>query len=186
MPHENLEAFSAHMREKEMNYLKTPMWAVAGCDDRGVTVERTGADPETLADSVASWAQQEEDKWPDMGLLYMLIPPEQVPAARALEEETADPRVGQPVQRCPHGTVESANVRCRECNRESEPSMPEPIRDRVYDPDHINLIYVEEVEDGLDLIANSARGEAVTVGLGPDGVRKLRLLLQRYERSHRA
>lgn len=69
-------------------------WAVIGCDDLGVTVERLGRDPEALADSVASWAQQEEDRWPEQGLLYMLIPPDQVADARALEAENAgDPGV---------------------------------------------------------------------------------------------
>lgn len=60
-------------------------WAVIGCDHLGVTVEKTGADPEVLADALAPWAQQEADKWPDKGLVYMLIEPELVEAARALE-----------------------------------------------------------------------------------------------------
>lgn len=64
-------------------------WAVIACDDLGVTVDKLGPDPETLADTVASWAQQEEDKWPDHGLIYMLIDPDQLPGARALEEATA-------------------------------------------------------------------------------------------------
>lgn len=72
-------------------------WAIIGCDDKGVTVEKTGEDPEALADAVASWAQQEEDKWPELGLIYMLIGPEQVPAARALEaEKERCPVCGQP------------------------------------------------------------------------------------------
>lgn len=62
-------------------------WAVIGCDHTGVTVERTGEDPEALADSVASWAQQEEDKWPELGLIYMLVAPEDVPLAVALMEQ---------------------------------------------------------------------------------------------------
>lgn len=64
-------------------------WAIIAADELGVTVERTGSNPEALADEVASWAQQEEDKWPEMGLVYMLICPELVDAARALEEATA-------------------------------------------------------------------------------------------------
>lgn len=55
-----------------------PTWAVIGCDAGGVTVEKTGPDPEVLCDAVASWAQQEEDRWPDMGLVYMLIDPEEL------------------------------------------------------------------------------------------------------------
>lgn len=65
----------------------TPLWAVVGCDHRGLTFETTGPDPDVLADTVASWAQQEEDKWPEMGLIYMLISPEELPAAAAWEEE---------------------------------------------------------------------------------------------------
>lgn len=52
----------------------TTEWAVIGCDREGVTVDKTGPDPEALADAVASWAQQEEDKWPEHGLIYMLVP----------------------------------------------------------------------------------------------------------------
>jgi hypothetical protein len=59
-------------------------WAIIGCDQYGVTVEATGQ-PDVIADMVASWAQQENDKWPDMGLVYMLISPEEIPAARELE-----------------------------------------------------------------------------------------------------
>src|ERR1700741_509854 len=62
-------------------------YAVIAADDSGVPVERTGTDPAALADEVASWAQQEEDKWPDMGLVYMLITPDELPLARTLEEE---------------------------------------------------------------------------------------------------
>lgn len=69
----------------------TGVWAVIGCDGLGVTVEKLGADPEALADSVASWAQQEADKWPELGLIYMLIAPDHVSDARALEEATAGP-----------------------------------------------------------------------------------------------
>lgn len=61
-------------------------WAIIGCDGRGVTIEKTGPDPEALCDTVASWAQQEEDKWPEFGLLYMLVSPEELPLARELEE----------------------------------------------------------------------------------------------------
>lgn len=64
-------------------------WAVIGCDDLGVTVEKTGPDPEVLADAVASWAQMEEDKWPQLGLLYMLISPDEVPLAREEEADSA-------------------------------------------------------------------------------------------------
>lgn len=64
-------------------------WAVIACDDLGVTIEKLGRDPEALADTVASWAQQEEDKWPEHGLIYMLIAPDQVLDARALETATA-------------------------------------------------------------------------------------------------
>lgn len=69
--------------------MDTNRWAIIAADEKGVTVECTGPDPEALADRVASWAQQEEDKWPAMGLLYMLICPELVDAARALEAATA-------------------------------------------------------------------------------------------------
>lgn len=48
-------------------------WAVIAHDGLGETVERTGADPDALADEVASWAQQEADKWPELGLIYMLV-----------------------------------------------------------------------------------------------------------------
>jgi hypothetical protein len=58
-------------------------WAILGCDD-GVTVETTGEDPEALADRVASWAQQEADRWPDMGLLYMLVDVEDIKHDAAL------------------------------------------------------------------------------------------------------
>lgn len=59
-------------------------WAIIGADDGGVTVELTG-DRDALIDHAASWAQQEADLWPEMGLIYMLITPEELPAARALE-----------------------------------------------------------------------------------------------------
>jgi len=49
-------------------------WAVIGWDaETGETVELTGCDPEALADRVASWAQQEADRWPELGLIYMLV-----------------------------------------------------------------------------------------------------------------
>lgn len=65
-------------------------WAIIGCDKFGVTVEATGQ-PDVIADRVASWAQQEDDRWPEMGLIYMLISPEEIPAARELEASTAQP-----------------------------------------------------------------------------------------------
>lgn len=49
-------------------------WLVLAADQDGVTVEATGPDPEALADHVASWAQQEADRWPGFGLVYMLVP----------------------------------------------------------------------------------------------------------------
>lgn len=52
-------------------------WAVIAVDDDGITVERTGDDPAWLADDVASWAQQETDRWPEHGLIYMLVSPEE-------------------------------------------------------------------------------------------------------------
>jgi hypothetical protein len=55
-------------------------WAVLAVDDDGMTVDALGDDFWRLADRVASWAQQEEDRWPRMGLLYMLIPAADVPA----------------------------------------------------------------------------------------------------------
>lgn len=48
-------------------------WYIVAADDSGMTIEATGNDPEELANKVASWAQQEEDKWPEMGLIYMLV-----------------------------------------------------------------------------------------------------------------
>ena len=74
-------------------------WAVIACDDLGVTVEKLGRDPKALADSVASWAQQEEDKWPEAGLVYMLIPPDQIADARALEAENAGEPTDDPNER---------------------------------------------------------------------------------------
>lgn len=53
-------------------------WAVLAVDGDGVTVELKGSDPEALADQVASWAQQEADRWPEMGLLYMIATPDQL------------------------------------------------------------------------------------------------------------
>lgn len=50
-------------------------WVVIGADDYGVTVEVSGDNPEALVNRVASWAQQEEDRWPEHGLVYMLIEP---------------------------------------------------------------------------------------------------------------
>lgn len=48
-------------------------WQVIAYDDLGETTEASGLDPEALADKVASWAQQEADKWPHFGLIYMLV-----------------------------------------------------------------------------------------------------------------
>lgn len=52
----------------------TTGYAVVAADEFGATVDARGDDAEVLADKVASWAQQETDKWPDMGLVYMLVP----------------------------------------------------------------------------------------------------------------
>lgn len=55
-------------------------WAVIGWDaETGVTIERTGNNPEALADHCASWAQQEADRWPEMGLLYMIVRRDELP-----------------------------------------------------------------------------------------------------------
>lgn len=65
-------------------------WAVIGADDDGLTIERTG-DAEEIADWIAAAAQQEGDRWPEFGLVYMLIPPDQLPEARALEGANRKP-----------------------------------------------------------------------------------------------
>jgi hypothetical protein len=71
-------------------------WQVLGCDDGGVTEEWEGPTA-NFPDWIGRAAQQEQDKWPEMGLIYMLV---EVP------------------ERCPHGTVETATTKCRDCNRE--------------------------------------------------------------------
>lgn len=48
-------------------------WAIVAADPGGVTVDATGLDPWVLADLAAPWAQQEADRWPEMGLVYMLV-----------------------------------------------------------------------------------------------------------------
>lgn len=55
---------------------------------------------------------------------------------------------------------------------------------RVYSTDYNRSIYVEPSDEGLDLIAADDRN-AVTITLDATNVRKLRLALQRYERSRK-
>jgi hypothetical protein len=59
--------YAAEMAEQETR------WWVIAADADGVTVEKVGSNPWTLADEVASWAQQEEDRWPEHGLVYMVV-----------------------------------------------------------------------------------------------------------------
>lgn len=48
-------------------------WVVLGCDTGEPTVEAHGDDPWVLADRLAAAAQQEEDRWPHLGLVYALV-----------------------------------------------------------------------------------------------------------------
>lgn len=75
--------------ERDRPRLHRTDWAVVAVDDLGLTVDAVGPDPEALADKVASWAQQEVDKWPEMGLIYMLILPNQLVDALAQQAEGA-------------------------------------------------------------------------------------------------
>lgn len=56
-------------------YANTGKWTVIAHDEFGVTVEASDQDAEALANKIASWAQQEENRWPEFGLIYMLIEP---------------------------------------------------------------------------------------------------------------
>lgn len=49
------------------------LWVVLGCDSKGVTEEARGPDPDALANAWAAAAQQEADRWPELGLVYMLV-----------------------------------------------------------------------------------------------------------------
>jgi hypothetical protein len=51
----------------------TETYAVLAVDHFGITVDGRGDDGEALADRFAAAAQQELDKWPNMGLIYMLV-----------------------------------------------------------------------------------------------------------------
>lgn len=65
--------------------------------------------------------------------------------------------------------------------------MPEPIHERVWDADYNGAVHVDQ--DGADLILTAdegVNGDAVTVKLNANGVKRLRLLLARYERNQKA
>lgn len=52
----------------------TARWLILAFDEGDPTVDAYGDDPEELADKVASWAQWEADHVPHLGLIYMLVP----------------------------------------------------------------------------------------------------------------
>jgi hypothetical protein len=63
-------------------------FAVICADEFGVTIEGIDPDPEVLIEKFSAAARQEFTDWPTLDPIpYMLIAPEEVPLARAQEEE---------------------------------------------------------------------------------------------------
>lgn len=63
-------------------------WVIVGADDSGISIEWSGEDPEKMPDWMGAAAQQEEDRWPEMGLIYMLVEPTEAPLALAMAGES--------------------------------------------------------------------------------------------------